>query len=84
MSNGCAWFQVVLIWNVTSGRNHGVSIWIWAVSVTYQGDFHGKAVYDATHSLRAYSDNTIQFDVNRDNATTTGSGLICVSGYIAG
>ena len=52
--------------------------------VTHQGDFQGKAVYVATHSLRAYSDNTIEFDINRDNATTTGSGLICVSGYIAG
>ena len=52
--------------------------------VTHQGDFQGKAVYVATHSLRTYSDNTIEFDINRDNATTTGSGLICVSGYIAG
>jgi len=51
--------------------------------VTYQGDFQGQSVYEATHSLRAYSDGTIQFDVNRDNPVTTGSGLICVSGYVA-
>jgi hypothetical protein len=51
--------------------------------VNHQGDFQGQVVYVATHSLRAYTDNTIEFDINRDNATTTGSGLICVSGYIA-
>jgi hypothetical protein len=52
--------------------------------VTHQGIFQGKEVYVATHSLRVYSDNTIEFNINRDNATTTGSGLICISGYIAG
>jgi hypothetical protein len=52
--------------------------------LTFQGNVSGNAVYDATHSLRAYTDNDIDFDINRDNATTTGSALICISGYIAG
>ncbi|MGB8206274.1 MAG: hypothetical protein WCF69_01485, partial [Mycobacterium sp.] len=52
--------------------------------LTFQGNVGGNAIYDATHSLRAYSDNEIDFDINRDNATTTGSALICISGYIAG
>lgn len=52
--------------------------------LTFQGNVGGKAIYDATHSLRAYSDNDIDFNINRDNATTTGSALICISGYIVG
>ncbi len=52
--------------------------------LTFQGNVSGNAVYVATHSLRAYSDNEIDFDINRDNATTSGSALICVSGYIVG
>jgi hypothetical protein len=52
--------------------------------VTFQGNVGGNAVYVATHSLRAYSDGDIEFDINRDNGTTQGSALICVSGYIAG
>ena len=52
--------------------------------LTFQGNVGGKAIYDATHSLRAYSDNEIDFDINRDNATTAGSALICISGYIVG
>ncbi|MGA7413464.1 MAG: hypothetical protein WBW33_23525 [Bryobacteraceae bacterium] len=52
--------------------------------LTFQGNVEGNAVYDATHSLRAYTDNLIDFDINRDNATTTGSALICISGYIVG
>ncbi len=28
LSNGCEWLHVLLIWNETSGRNHGVSMWI--------------------------------------------------------
>ena len=52
--------------------------------VTFQGNVGGQAVYVATHSLRVYSDNEIDFNINRDNATTTGSALICISGYIAG
>lgn len=52
--------------------------------VTFQGNVSGKALYDATHSLRVYTDNEIDFDINRDNATTTGTALICISGYVAG
>ena len=52
--------------------------------LTFQGNFSGNAIYDATHSLRAYTDNDIEFDINRDNATTSGSALICISGYIVG
>ncbi len=52
--------------------------------LTFQGNVGGNAVYDATHSLRAYTDHDISFDINRDNPTTTGSALICISGYIAG
>jgi hypothetical protein len=52
--------------------------------LTFQGNVGGNAIYDATHSIRAYSDNDISFDINRDNPTTSGSALICISGYIAG
>ena len=52
--------------------------------LTFQGNVSGNAMYDATHSLRVYTDNEIDFDINRDNATTNGSALICISGYIAG
>ena len=54
------------------------------LSVTLQGNVAGEAVYIATHPLRVYTDNTIEFNINRDNATTTGAALICISGYIAG
>src|SRR5580704_10088297 len=50
--------------------------------LTFQGNVSGNAIYDATHALRAYTDNDIEFDINRDNATTSGSALICISGYI--
>ena len=52
--------------------------------VTFQGNVSGNAIYEATHSLRAYTDHDIEFDINRDNATTSGSALICISGYIVG
>jgi hypothetical protein len=51
--------------------------------VTFQGNVGGDAIYVATHSLRVYTDNDIDFNINRDNATTTGSALICISGYIS-
>jgi hypothetical protein len=53
--------------------------------LTFQGDASGQAIYVATHSIRAYTDNEINFEIEieRDNATTRGSGLICVSGYVA-
>jgi hypothetical protein len=34
--------------------------------------------------LRAYTDHDIDFDINGDNATTSGSALICISGYLVG
>jgi len=52
--------------------------------LTFQGNVEGNAIYVATHALRAYTDSLIEFDVNRDNAITAGSGLICISGYVAG
>ena len=52
--------------------------------LTFQGNAGGNSIYDATHSIRAYTDNLIQFDINRDNATTSGSALICISGYVVG
>jgi hypothetical protein len=42
----------------------------------------GQDVLTATHSLRAYSDSPVEFDVNRDNAQTEGDALICISGYL--
>jgi hypothetical protein len=52
--------------------------------LTFQGNVSGSAIYDATHALRAYTDNEIDFDISRDNATTSGFAVICISGYIAG
>ena len=43
----------------------------------------GRDVLHCTHAIRAYSDNTIEFNVNRDNAQTEGDALICISGYLA-
>jgi hypothetical protein len=51
--------------------------------VTFQGNVSGQAIYLATHSIRAYSDGPIEFDINRDNAETSGYALICISGYLA-
>jgi hypothetical protein len=50
--------------------------------LTFQGNVSGHSIYVATHSIRAYSDGLIEFDINRDNATTSGSALICLSGYV--
>lgn len=52
--------------------------------LTFQGNVGGNTIYDATHSIRAYTDHDINFDINRDNATTSGSALICISGYVVG
>jgi hypothetical protein len=52
--------------------------------LTFQGNVSGNANYVATHSLRVYTDHDINFNINRDNATTSGYALICISGYIAG
>jgi hypothetical protein len=50
--------------------------------LTPQGTISGKDVLVGTHSIRAYTDGLIEFDVNRDNAQTTGYALICISGYL--
>jgi hypothetical protein len=51
--------------------------------LTFQGNVSSQSIYVATHSIRAYSDGPISFDVNRDNAETGGYALICISGYLA-
>jgi hypothetical protein len=53
------------------------------LSLVSQGVVGSNQELVATHSLRAYTDQLIQFNVNRDNATTSGRALICISGYIA-
>jgi hypothetical protein len=47
-----------------------------------QGIVNGQSIYVATHMVRAYTDNFLAFNVNRDNASTAGSALICISGYV--
>src|SRR5262245_30212905 len=54
------------------------------LSLTPQGIVQGQQILVATHSVRVYSDNEIQFNVNRDNAQTPGHALICISGYLSG
>ena len=51
------------------------------LTLTPQGVVGSNAVYVATHSVRAYTDGFLGFNVNRDNAQTAGYALICVSGY---
>jgi len=50
--------------------------------MTSQGTVDGVERLVATHALRAYSDQLIAFDVNRDNAQTEGDAFICISGYL--
>ena len=52
--------------------------------LTRQGVVSGQTIYDATHSIRAYSDGPIEFDINRDNALTEGYALIFISGCARG
>jgi len=52
------------------------------LALTPQGTVDGQSIYVATHIVRAYTDNFLAFNVNRDNATTPGYALICVSGYV--
>jgi hypothetical protein len=47
-----------------------------------QGLAGGQAIWTATHSLRTYADSLLAFNINRDNAMTPGSALICVSGHL--
>jgi hypothetical protein len=41
-----------------------------------------RETWVATHSLRAYTDQAISFDVSRDYVDEHGDATICVSGYI--
>jgi len=52
------------------------------LTLTPQGQVAGQRILMCTHAVRVYSDSQIEFDVNRDNAQTTGSALICISGYL--
>lgn len=52
------------------------------LTLTPQGIVNGQSAYIATHTVRTYTDGFLAFNVNRDNATTPGSALICVSGYL--
>jgi len=52
------------------------------LTVTPQGQTSAGQILVATHTLRAYSDQTISFNVNRDNAKTEGDAFICISGYL--
>jgi len=51
------------------------------LALTAQGVVNAQSVYVATHSVRAYTDGFLAFNVNRDNPNTTGTALICVSGH---
>ena len=56
--------------------------WCYSIPETIDFDKSGiPGTVFATHSIRAYTDSLIEFDINRDNATTSGSALICISGY---
>ncbi len=50
--------------------------------LTPQGQVGGRELLVATHTIRAYSDHLVEFNVNRDNAVTEGDAFVCVSGYL--
>lgn len=50
--------------------------------LTPQGQVGGQEILVGTHSIRAYSDHLIEFNVNRDNASTEGDAFICISGHL--
>lgn len=50
--------------------------------LTPQGHFNGRQILVATHTLHSYSDQIIEFNINRDNAETEGDAFICISGYL--
>jgi hypothetical protein len=52
------------------------------LTLTPQGVVNGKQILVATHRVRAYADSLLEFNVNRDNAITSGHALICISGYL--
>jgi len=47
-----------------------------------QGQVGGREILVGTHSVRVYSDQLIEFNVNRDNAQTEGDAFICISGHL--
>jgi hypothetical protein len=52
------------------------------LTLTPQGVVNGQQILVATHNIRAYADSLLEFNVNRDNAVTSGQALICISGYL--
>ena len=52
------------------------------LTLTPQGQVGGQQILMCTHKVRVYSDSMIEFNVNRDNAQTTGTAFICISGYL--
>jgi hypothetical protein len=50
--------------------------------LTPQGLVGGQQILECTHLVCVYSDSLIEFNVNRDNAQTTGNAFICISGYL--
>jgi hypothetical protein len=52
------------------------------LTLTPQGIVGGQQILVATHCARAYADSLLAFNVNRDNATTSGHALVCVSGHL--
>jgi len=52
------------------------------LALTPQGIRGGQSIYVCAHQVRAYTDGFLAFNVNRDNAATSGDALICVSGYL--
>jgi len=50
--------------------------------LTPQGPVGGLELLSCTHSVRVYSDQLIEFNVNRDNGQTAGGAFICISGYV--
>lgn len=50
--------------------------------LTPQGQVGGRQILVATHAVRVYSDQLIEFNVNRDNADTEGDAFICISGFL--
>jgi hypothetical protein len=51
-------------------------------TLTPQGQVAGQQILIGTHNVRVYSDSLIEFNVNRDNAQTTGHAFVCISGYL--
>ena len=52
------------------------------LTLTPQGIVSGQQFLVATHCTRVYADSLLAFNVNRDNALTSGHALVCISGYL--